>query len=191
MLPFETYDIQTRLVEGDQLALKALYDRYSNKLFQLAFAIVRSKEMAEEVVEDVFIKVWKKRVQLRKIENLTFYLYVMTKNCSRDYLRKYGNKKSINLDEVALPFYRVDATPEDLMITEEAINQINKAINELPTKCRLIFKLVKEDGLKYREVAELLHLNIKTVENQVGIALKKIHSVVNKFLPKSVRSKFP
>jgi RNA polymerase sigma-70 factor (family 1) len=191
LLPFETYDIQTRLVEGDQLALKALYDRYSNKLFQLAFAIVRSKEMAEEVVEDVFIKVWKKRVQLGKIENLTFYLYVMTKNCSRDYLRKYGNKKSINLDEVALPFYRVDATPEDLMITEEAINQINKAINELPTKCRLIFKLVKEDGLKYREVAELLHLNIKTVENQVGIALKKIHSVVNKFLPKSARSKFP
>jgi RNA polymerase sigma-70 factor (family 1) len=189
--PFETYDIQTGLVNGDQMALKVLYDRFSNKLFQLAFAIVRSKEMAEEVVEDVFIKVWKKRAQLGKIENFTFYLYVMTKNCSRDYLRKYGNKKSINLDEVALPFYRVDATPEDLMITEEAINQINKAINELPTKCRLIFKLVKEDGLKYREVAELLHLNIKTVENQVGIALKKIHGVVNKFLPRSVRSKFP
>ncbi|HXB28732.1 MAG TPA: RNA polymerase sigma-70 factor [Puia sp.] len=190
MQPFETYDIQNSLVNGDQMALKVLYDRFSNKLFQLAFAIVRSKEMAEEVVEDVFIKVWKKRTQLGKIENFTFYLYVMTKNCSRDYLRKYGNKKSINLDEVALPFYRVDATPEDLMITEEAINQINKAINELPTKCRLIFKLVKEDGLKYREVAELLHLNIKTVENQVGIALKKIHSVVNKFLPRSVRTKF-
>jgi RNA polymerase sigma-70 factor (family 1) len=189
--PVETYDIQTGLVNGDQMALKVLYDLFSNKLFQLAFAIVRSKEMAEEVVEDVFIKVWKKRVQLGKIENFTFYLYVMTKNCSRDYLRKYGNKKSINLDEVALPFYRVDATPEDLMITEEAINQINKAINELPTKCRLIFKLVKEDGLKYREVAELLHLNIKTVENQVGIALKKIHGVVNKFLPRTVRSKFP
>ncbi|HTB24977.1 MAG TPA: RNA polymerase sigma-70 factor [Puia sp.] len=191
MQPFETYDIQTGLVNGDQMALKVLYDLFSNKLFQLSFAIVRSKEMAEEVVEDVFIKVWKKRAQLGKIENFTFYLYVMTKNCSRDYLRKYGNKKSINLDEVALPFYRVDATPEDLMITEEAINQINKAINELPTKCRLIFKLVKEDGLKYREVAELLHLNIKTVENQVGIALKKIHAVINKFLPRSVRSKFP
>ncbi|HEY4936311.1 MAG TPA: RNA polymerase sigma-70 factor [Puia sp.] len=189
-MTFDTYDLQIRLSAGDQIALKALYDRYSSKLFQLAFAIVRSKEMAEEVVEDVFIKVWKKRIQLGRIENFTFYLYVMTKNCSRDYLRKYGNKKSINLDEVALPFYRVDATPEDLMITEEVINQINKAINELPTKCRLIFKLVKEDGLKYREVAELLHLNRKTVENQVGIALKKIHSVVNKSLPRSVRSPF-
>ena len=190
MLPFDTYDLQIRLAEGDQIALKTLYDRYSTKLFQLAFAIVRSKEMAEEVVEDVFIKVWKKRVQLGRIENFTFYLYVMTKNCSRDYLRKYGNKKSINLDEVALPFYRVDTTPEDLMITEEVIHQINKGINELPTKCRLIFKLVKEDGLKYREVAELLHLSRKTVENQIGIALKKIHGVVNKTLPRSVRSNF-
>ncbi len=190
MLPFDPYDLQIRLAAGDQLALKAVFDRYSTKLFQLSFAIVRSKEMAEEVVEDVFIKVWKKRIQLSKVENFTFYLYVMTKNRSRDYLRKYGNKKNINLDEVALPFYRVDTTPEDLMISEEVINQINRAINELPTKCRLIFKLVKEDGLKYREVAELLHLSLKTVENQVGIALKKIHGVVNICLPRSVRSPF-
>ena len=90
---------------------------------------------------------------------------------------------------MALPFYRVD-TPEDLMITAELISQINKAINELPTKCRLIFKLVKEDGLKYKEVAELLHLSKKTVENQVGIALKKIHGVVNICLPRSIRSPF-
>jgi RNA polymerase sigma-70 factor (ECF subfamily) len=190
LLPFDTYDLQIMLADGDSTALKALYNRYGRKLLQLAFAIVRSKEMAEEVVEDVFIKVWKKREQLRKIENFTFYLYVMTKNSSRDYLRKYGNRKMINLDDVALPYYRLDTTPEDLMISEEVIHQINKAINELPTKCRLIFKLVKEDGLKYREVAELLHLSRKTVENQVGIALKKIHSVVDINSPSTVRSPF-
>jgi RNA polymerase sigma-70 factor (family 1) len=187
LVPFDTYDIQNRLAADDHTALKALYEHYGPKLFQLALAIVRSKETAEEVVEDVFIKVWKKRVQLGKLENFAFYLYVMTKNAGRDYLRKYGTKKNIDLDEVALPFYRVDITPEDLMISEEAIAQINKAINELPAKCRLIFKLVKEDGLKYREVAELLHLNRKTVENQIGIALKKIHSAVNIFSPRSIR----
>ena len=74
------YDVQKRLSMGDEIALKELYTSFSSKLFQLAFAIVRSKEMAEEVVEDVFIKVWKKRVQMGKIENFTFYLYVMTKN---------------------------------------------------------------------------------------------------------------
>jgi RNA polymerase sigma-70 factor (family 1) len=188
LLHLDTYDLQNRLAADDETALKVVYDMYSTKLFQLAFAIVHSKEMAEEVVVDVFIKVWKKRVQLSRIENFTYYLYVMTKNSSRDYLRKYGNKKNINLDELSLPFYRVDATPEDLMITEEFIQQINKAINDLPAKCRLIFRLVKEDGLKYREVAELLHLNRKTVENQVGIALKKIHSAINLYLPETIKS---
>ena len=65
-----------------------------------------------------------------------------------------------------------------MLISVEIIQRINKAINDLPPKCRLIFKLVKEDGLKYKEVAELLHLNLKTVENQLGIALKKIHQAV-------------
>jgi RNA polymerase sigma factor (sigma-70 family) len=75
------------------------------------------------------------------------------------------------------------------MISGEAIQRINIAINELPPKCRLVFKLVKEDGLKYREVAELLQISLKTVENQIGIALKKIHSTINVHLPQpSTRS---
>ncbi len=172
-------DIKFRLAANDDdIALRELYDYLGNNLFHLALAIVRSKEMAEEVVEDVFMKIWEKRKELAKLEQFRFYVYVMTKNVSRDYLRKYGNKKNIDIDELSLPFYRVDATPEDLMVTEELIQQINKAINELPVKCRLIFKLVKEDGLKYREVAELLNLSTKTVENQVGIALKKIHAAI-------------
>ncbi|HMH33969.1 MAG TPA: sigma factor [Puia sp.] len=82
MVPFDTYDIQNRLLADDHTALKALYEHYGPKLFQLAFAIVRSKETAEEVVEDVFIKVWKKRVQLGKLDNFTFYLYVTEKAIS-------------------------------------------------------------------------------------------------------------
>jgi RNA polymerase sigma-70 factor (family 1) len=180
-------DIQNRIADDDQEALKTLYDHYNKRFFQLAYAIVRSKETAEEVVGDVFIQVWRKRARIRSLENFAFYLYVMTKNISRSYLRKFGNRRHLNLDEVALPFYQIDATPEDLMITGEAIRRINKAINELPPKCRLIFKLVKEDGLKYKEVAELLHLNLKTVENQVGIAIKKIHSTLALHLPGPAR----
>jgi RNA polymerase sigma-70 factor (ECF subfamily) len=181
-------DIQQRISDDDQEALQTLYNHYNKRLFQLAYAIVRSKETAEEVVGDVFIQVWRKRVRIRSLENFSFYLYVMTKNISRSYLRRYGHKRHIDLEEVALPFYQIDATPEDLMISGEALQRINKAINDLPPKCRLIFKLVKEDGLKYREVAELLHLNLKTVENQMGIAIKKIHSSLQFYLPWLVRS---
>ncbi|MHA4806606.1 RNA polymerase sigma factor [Flavitalea flava] len=180
-------DIQNRLGEDDQEALKALCDHYSQRLFQLAYAIVRSKETAEEVVEDVFIHVWQKRQRIGTVENLTFYLYVMAKNISRSYLRKFGRNKHIDLDELSLPFYQIGSSPEDLMISSEALQRINRAINELPPKCRIIFKLVKEDGLKYREVAELLHLSLKTVENQMGLALKKIHAAINSYLPQSIR----
>jgi RNA polymerase sigma-70 factor (ECF subfamily) len=60
------------------------------------------------------------------------------------------------------------------MLTAEMMNRVQKAINDLPPRCQLIFKLIKEDGLKYREVAELLQLSIKTIENQMAIALRKI-----------------
>ena len=64
--------------------------------------------------------------------------------------------------------------PEQLMITEEMVRQIRKAVNDLPPRCRLIFKLIKEDGLKYKETAELLQLSVKTVEAQMAIALRRI-----------------
>jgi len=181
-----TYEIQNRLAADDQYALKELYDRWGDNLFQLAIAIIRSKEMAEEIVEDVFIKLWEKRRELSAVANLKFYLMVMTKNRSYDYLRRYGNK-DISLDDWAIPYYRVESTPEDLLITDEIINQVNKAINDLPAQCRLIFKLVKEDGLKYREAAELLQLSQKTIENQIGIALKKIHAAINIHLPRAFK----
>jgi RNA polymerase sigma-70 factor (ECF subfamily) len=60
------------------------------------------------------------------------------------------------------------------MLTAEMMNRVQKAVNDLPPRCQLIFKLVKEDGLKYREVADLLHVSVKTVENQMAIAIKKI-----------------
>jgi len=176
-------DVQNRMAEDDQEALRLLYDHYHRRLFELAYVIVRSKEMAEEVVGDVFIQVCQKRKHIRTVENFAFYLYVMARNGSRSYLRKYGHKKFLGLDDPALPLYQVDASPEDLMISGEMLQGINRVINDLPAQCRLIFKLVKEDGLRYREVAELLHLSVKTVENQMGIALKKIHAALHVYRP--------
>ncbi len=188
MTPVDLKDIAYRIAGNDHSALKRLYDHYNDSFYQLAFAIVHSAEMAEEIVEDVFIQVWKKRSRIATVENLHLYLYVTTRNISRSYLRKYRKQRYINFDNLALPYFRIEITPEDIMISGEVIQRVNTVINELPSKCRLIFKLVKEDGLKHREVAELLHLNVKTVENQVGIALKKIHAAVKVHLP--YRTKF-
>ncbi|HEY1165272.1 MAG TPA: RNA polymerase sigma-70 factor [Chitinophaga sp.] len=167
--------MQNRIYSGDTQAFKELYDRYCTPLLQLALAMVHNREMAEEIVADVFIAVWRKKKDLPKVSNLKWYLYAATRNIALNYLRKYAHKKTLHLDEAHLPEYEIN--PEAQLISNELMRHINMAISELPPQCRLIFKLVKEDGLKYREVAVLLNISIKTVENQVGIALKKLTRV--------------
>jgi RNA polymerase sigma-70 factor (family 1) len=170
----ELQAIQARLAVDDPSALRELYALFSDRLFQFAHALLRSREMAEEVVEDVFIQVWKKSQRISEIENLSFYLYTSTRNFCYNYHRKYHRNRSLNIDEVELPYYQIEATAEELMIVNELLQQFHAALNALPPKCRLIFKLVKEEGLKYKEVAELLSISQKTVEAQMGIAFRRI-----------------
>jgi RNA polymerase sigma-70 factor (ECF subfamily) len=165
-------ELQNKIYSGDTQAFKALYDCFCAPLLQLALAIAHNREMAEEIVADVFIAVWKKKKDLQQVSNLKWYLYAATRNIALNYLRKYAHKKTLHLDEAYLPDYEIN--PEAQLISNEMVRHINMAISELPPQCRIIFKLVKEDGLKYREVAVLLNISIKTVENQVGIALKKL-----------------
>ena len=179
-------ELQLRLGSHDQNALKQLYDEYSNRLFHFAYGLIHSKELAEEIVQDVFIKIWEKRERISTLENLTGYLYTVTKNLSCSYLRKYNGSRHINIDEFTLPYFKIDVSPEELMITNEMLQKINQAINDLPPRCRVIFKLVKEDGLKYKEVAGLLDISLKTVENQVGLALKKLHCSIDTFTLKPI-----
>jgi RNA polymerase sigma-70 factor (family 1) len=180
-------EIQLRLAQGDESAFRKLYDHYSPRLFQFAYAIIHSREVAEEIVADVFLQIWQKRVRVGSLGNLNWYLHITTRNISYSYYRKSNRRKSFDFDEAVLSYYQVHATPEEILIGQEVLQVINQAINELPPKCKLVFRLVKEDNLKYREVAELLHLTPKTVENQMGIAVKKIHEAIRRRLPQASR----
>lgn len=178
-------ELQLRLAQGDEAAFKALYEYYSPRLFQFAYAIIHSREIAEEIVADVFLQIWQRRVRIGSLENLNWYLYITTRNISYTYYRRNNRRKNFDFDEAVLSYYQVYATPEEILIGQEVLQVINQAINDLPVKCKLIFRLVKEDNLKYREVAELLGLTPKTVENQMGIALKKIHEAIRRRLPQA------
>ncbi|MGZ3938745.1 MAG: RNA polymerase sigma-70 factor [Flavisolibacter sp.] len=160
--------------EGDMAAYKKLFLLYHLKLLNFSMSILHSRELAEEVVSDVFIKIWTLRTSLVAIENFHLYIYIITKNLSINMLLKQRREQSFSLDEIAVEIEDIHFDPEQLLITAETEKEITSAIQALPPRCRLIFKLIKEDGLKHREVAELLNLSQKTVENQVTIALKKI-----------------
>jgi RNA polymerase sigma-70 factor (ECF subfamily) len=163
----------------DVQAFRQLFILYQPSLLQFAISILKSKELSEEVVSDVFIRIWQKRQRLDQIENLMFYLFSAVKNRAITKLHEQKKHTALNIDSISLEFKSIYYDPEQKMISAEQISEIRACIRKLPPRCQLIFKLVKEDGLKYKEVAELLNLSIKTVENQIIIALKRIGSVVN------------
>jgi RNA polymerase sigma-70 factor (ECF subfamily) len=117
---------------------------------------------------------WKKRKESAGIRNLEVYLYVSVKNLSLNYLRNTSSLRTIDIAERSHEYIRFDSDPETLLVHAEAVRKLAAAIQGLPPRCKLIFKLVKEDGLKYKDVALLLDLSVKTVEAQLAIAMKKI-----------------
>ncbi len=164
--------------DGDTKAFRDLYHYYFPRLLRFSFLIVHTKEQAEEIVNDVFINLWRRREQLYKIENPDVYFYVAVKNKSLDYLSKNQLKETVDIHQISESHLKFSMDPEKILITAELKEKIEKAIDRLPARCKLIFKLIREDGLKYKEVAAVLNLSIKTVEAQMTIAVKKLSEIL-------------
>jgi len=168
-------ELQLRVANNDEVAFTQLYLHFGKKLIHFAISLVRSREISEELVEDVFVKLWANRSTIASIDNLTVYLYVAVKNRSLNTL----SRKAKEL--IAAPFDYLDTTldefaadPYDIMITSEMMASMQHAIEELPPRCKMIFKLIREDGLKYREVADILNISVNTIDAQMAIAVRKI-----------------
>ena len=159
---------------NDQAAYKELFVLLHSRLKQFAYSILKSQEEAEELVSDLFIKVWQKRDQLTTIESPLLYFYTTAKNLAYNRLNKQKRQQNLQPEEWLGHLNSIYFDPGQLMMTEEMMRQIRQAVNSLPPRCRIIFKLVKEDGLKYKEVAELLQLSVKTIEAQMAIALRRL-----------------
>ena len=161
----------------DMKAYRQLFDLLYERLFWFSYSFVKSREAAEEIVSDVFIKLWNIRDRLSDIDNLAVFLYTIAKNFSLNYITKNYKYPQVSLDELQLEIVS-SVNPEDLYISTEMVNKINDTIRRLPSQCRLIFQMVREDGLKQKEVASILHLSEITVRNQLTIAAKKIAQAI-------------
>ncbi|WP_167019016.1 RNA polymerase sigma-70 factor [Chitinophaga sp. Cy-1792] len=168
-------DLQLRIaLYEDMRAYNSLYLLLFDGLHRFAFSIVKSREVAEEVVSDTFIKLWQKRKEILEVDNLKVYLFVMTKNFSLNHYARMNKMLHVRLEDLAVEEVIEFNNPEHMLISNEIINRIHAAIRQLPPQCRLIFQLVKEDGMKYKEVASVLGLSVLTVRNQLAIAIKKV-----------------
>jgi RNA polymerase sigma-70 factor (ECF subfamily) len=159
---------------NDQEAFKRFYNMFFVTLLRFCFSLVKSKEVAEEIANDVFMHCWQKRDTLREVKNPSVYLFVVAKNRIIDYKRRMATQRQVAISEEDKVTIAFDSDPEQLMISAEMKRKLESTIQQLPPRCRMVYIMVKQYGLKYKEVATLLNLSVKTVENQLAIAMKRL-----------------
>ena len=176
---------------SDEQAFEELFRIYYPALLSYTSSLLKDKQVAEEICGDVLFNLWQNRKTLPAIKNLSHYLYISAKHAAISYTRSRGYKesqKNTSLADVGETLTYELSNHELKLINKETLQEINTAINELPDRCRLIFKLIKEDGLKYPEVAQLLEISVKTVENQMTIAVKKLSVIIGRVIKGYKRS---
>lgn len=166
---------------GDEQAFRSMFNHYAPRLTAFAAAITKNKEAAIEIIDEVFVKVWRQQQKLPQILNLTTYLYTATKNTALNLLAKKTREQPLEAFDLINVELREDMRPDQQLISSEILAKIRIAVEALPPKCKVIFKLVREDGLKYKEVAEILGIAEKTVDAQLVIAVKRIGEAVGKY----------
>lgn len=169
-----------KISENDEAAFRTLFDIYYQKLFHLALYFLKSKELAEEAVSDVFLIIWKKRKTLNEIDDIERYLYTSAKNQALHYIRRGYIMNQDPIDLYTIELLPDGNNPELTLLDQEYQKLIQEAILSLPEKCREVFRLVLSDRLKHKEIAQLLNISEKTVEAHIANAYKRIAQYVNK-----------
>jgi RNA polymerase sigma-70 factor (ECF subfamily) len=167
-----------RIRDDDRLALNELFITYYNSLCSFANTYLHHTGEAEEVVSDVFFTIWKNRHHLEIERSLRAYLYTAVKNGCIAALRKQHPELESDHEVVALLEIIDLSNPSTEIEYQELRQHLDKAVERLPQGCRQIFVMSRFDGLRYKEIASILGISEKTVENQLVKALSVIrHSV--------------
>lgn len=159
-----------QLKQGDERAFTALYKKYWRQVYNFCRLYLSTKESAEGVVQEVFIKVWESREFIRQEDNFKGLLFVITRNLIFNRHRKTLNEDFYKMTVIAAleSSYDIEEEIEARNLSE----YIDTLIDELPTRRREIFNLSRKEHLSYKEIAERLSISEKTVENQISEALK-------------------
>lgn len=157
---------------------KKLFEQYYNPLCNFASTILHSRIKAEDAVQDVFIKMWQKKDTVGGLENVKAYLFTATKNKCFEYLRKLKLERKLSEEnESRLEMsssINIDDEADKYVLKEKLFN----SIRQLPPKCRDVFTMSKINGLTYSEIAIELGISPKTVENQMGRALRLLREIM-------------
>ncbi|MDO4163513.1 MAG: RNA polymerase sigma-70 factor [Bacteroides sp.] len=172
--------------EDSQQAFRAFYDLTYDRLFRIAYYYVGCEKWAQEVVIDVFVRLWEMRARLPQLNSIEDYCFILTKNASLNYLEKENRRATLSSDCLPEPSEQADS-PEDTLIGEELFAHYVKALDRLPERCRDIFIRIREEKQTYAQVAEALNISTKTVDAQLQKATKRLKDMLQPYIDKDER----
>jgi len=164
--------------EGDQHAFKKIFEHFHNRIFLFTHSIVKAEDVAEDIVTESFVKLWKMREKFDKPENMKAFLYTVTRNAALDHLRQRKRQRAATKE---LLFLKEEdssgpAQLERRVIEAEVINELSLQIEDLPGKCRDVFKLIYFKHLSTAQIAEELKISNQNVLNQKARAIELLRS---------------
>lgn len=165
-----------------EAGFEALFKDHFKGLHAYAITIVKDEAVAEDIVQQTFFRLWEKRDTMNEINSLTAYLYRSVHNESLNYLR-HVKVKSAYRQFTVQQMNDKEHTAAQRVGLKELEQRLDKALKELPEQCRTIFQMSRFEELKYREIADRLGLSVKTIENQMGKALKLLRAQLVDYLP--------
>ena len=175
--PDNDIELASSIQKGDKEAWKFVVQKYYKPLFIFINKMVRDSQSSEELLQDVFVNFWEKREQINIITSFKAYLYRSARNHTLNFIKRrkfeqnYHNNllktldKSYNDTEHTFQFSQLEKT-------------LYTAIDELPEKCKEIFKLSRFEDLTYKEISKILDVPVRTVHYQIGIALKELRTIL-------------
>ncbi|MGX5816734.1 RNA polymerase sigma-70 factor [Chitinophaga lutea] len=152
------------------------------RLVRFGTDFVQHREAAEDIVSDIFLKLWTDRAQYRDIRHIEKYLFTAVRNRSINYLRQYSTLRVVSAGDDEELQIAHSSDPYKASEWKELLARLDEAVALLPPERRKIFRLVREEGFKTREVAEILQLSPRTVETQLYKAVKTLHAVLLPYL---------
>lgn len=173
----DEHNLLARIASGDENAFTTFYYHYDRPVYLFAYRILGSEELAEEMMQEVMLKIWMLGKELTKIENVESYLRIMSKNRCLNQLRKLRQQAAKNqpLDETLDP--GINDTEETILLNDTK-RVLEEAISNLPPQQREVYKLCQVQGMKYEEAAHKMNISVFTVQSYMKLALRSLRKTM-------------
>lgn len=168
------------LKEGDERALNAIVKRYWQPLFQMAAYTLKDLQECEDIIQNIFVRIWERKEKIDFNYSLKAYLFASTRYGIYNHVKKMHSQEN-SLSQKDFQFIEY-YNPENELECKELLENVEKIVNSLPNQCRTIYQLSRNEKLSHQEISSLLNITPKTVENQITIALRRIRTGLGKVL---------